>query len=52
MDLSGDLMNREKQLVDALEGTVLTNDSQIWDMRMVRHLERESPRVEFTVGPL
>jgi Holliday junction resolvase RusA-like endonuclease len=35
--------------IDALEGTVIADDKQIWDMRMVRHLDRENPRVELTV---
>lgn len=51
-DLRGDLMNREKQLLDALNGAVLVDDSQVWDMRMVRHLDRVNPRVEVTIEPL
>lgn len=49
MDLRGDLTNREKQLLDALEGTVYENDRQVWDWRMVRHLDREDPRVEIEI---
>ena len=52
MDLRGDLDNRLKQLFDALEGTVLVNDRQVWDFRAVRHLDRERPRVEVEVGGL
>ena len=52
MDLRGDLMNREKQLLDAIQGTVIEDDNQVWDMRMVRHLDRENPRVEITVEAL
>jgi crossover junction endodeoxyribonuclease RusA len=49
MTLRGDLMNREKQLLDALEGTAIVDDSQVWDMRMVRHIDRKNPRVEITI---
>jgi Holliday junction resolvase RusA-like endonuclease len=49
MDLRGDLMNREKQLLDALQGVVIVDDAQVWEMTMVRHLDREDPRVELTV---
>ena len=49
MDLRGDLANREKQLMDALEGAVIVDDAQVWDLRLVRHLDRESPRVEVTI---
>lgn len=52
MTLRGDLMNREKQLLDALEGTAIVDDSQVWDMRMIRHLDRKNPRVEITIQPL
>lgn len=51
-DLRGDLMNHEKQLLDALEGAVIVNDSQVWDMRMIRHLDRENPRVEVSIRTL
>ena len=45
----GDLMNREKQLLDAIQGVVICNDSQVVDMRMVRHTDKDNPRVELTV---
>ena len=48
-DKRGDLMNREKQLLDAIQGVVMLNDSQVVDMRMVRHLDKLRPRVELTV---
>ena len=48
-DLRGDLMNHEKQLMDALEGAVIADDKQVWDCRLVRHLDRENPRVEITL---
>lgn len=49
MTLRGDLDNRIKQLLDALQATVLHNDSQVWDLRLVRHHERDEPRVELTI---
>ena len=49
MDLRGDLMNREKILLDALQGVLFVNDSQVVDMRMVRHLDRNDPRVELDI---
>lgn len=52
MDLRGDLMNREKQLLDALQGAVIVDDAQVWDMRMVRHLDRASPRVELRLAEI
>jgi crossover junction endodeoxyribonuclease RusA len=52
MDLRGDLANREKQLLDALEGAVIADDKQVWDLRLVRHLDRESPRVEVEISPI
>jgi crossover junction endodeoxyribonuclease RusA len=52
MDLRGDLMNREKQLLDALQGVVLLDDAQVWEMTMVRHLDRDDPRVELEVSEL
>lgn len=48
-DRRGDLMNREKQMLDALQGTVILDDSQVWDMRMVRHTDPRNPRVEISV---
>lgn len=52
MSLRGDLANREKQLMDALEHTVIKDDAQVWDLRMVRHLDRKNPRVEMTIEPI
>ena len=52
MDLRGDLDNRIKQLLDGVQTTVLTNDSQVWDLHLVRHLDRERPRVELTIEPI
>lgn len=52
MDLRGDLDNRVKQMLDALQGTVLNNDAQVWDLRLVRHLDRENPRLELTIHPI
>lgn len=45
----GDLDNRIKQLLDGMQGTILTNDSQVWDLRLVRHTDKERPRVELTI---
>ena len=52
MNLRGDLGNREKQLMDALEHTVIKDDAQVWDLRLVRHLDRKNPRVELTIEPI
>jgi crossover junction endodeoxyribonuclease RusA len=52
MDLRGDLDNRTKVLLDALQGSLYLNDSQVWDLRSVRQLDRERPRVEVTVSDL
>jgi crossover junction endodeoxyribonuclease RusA len=51
-DLRGDLANHEKQLHDALEGTVVTNDRDCWELVMRRHLDRKNPRVEITIEPI
>lgn len=51
-DRRGDLTNREKQLLDALNGCVWVDDSQIYDWRMVRHLDKQNPRVEMTIEPM
>lgn len=51
-DLRGDLSNHEKQLLDALEGTVIADDKQVWELVMRRHLDRAEPRVEVLVEEL
>lgn len=51
-DLRGDLDNHVKVLVDSLRGVAFVDDSQIWDLRLVRHLDRANPRVELTIAPL
>ena len=48
-DLRGDLDNRAKQLLDGIRGRVYEDDKQVWDLRLVRHLDRDNPRVELTV---
>ncbi len=48
-DLRGDLDNRVKQLLDGMQTTVLSNDSQVWDLRLIRHTDKENPRVEVTI---
>lgn len=45
----GDLDNRSKQILDALNGIAWVDDSQIYDLRLVRHLSKENPRVEITI---
>lgn len=45
----GDLTNREKQLLDAIQGRVIVDDSQVVDMRMVRHTDKDNPRVEIEI---
>ena len=51
-DLRGDLANHEKQLHDALEGTVMVNDRDCWELVMRRHLDRKNPRVEVMIEPI
>lgn len=49
MSLRGDLDNRAKQILDALQGTAFADDASVWDLRLVRHLDRTNPRVEVVV---
>ena len=51
-DLRGDLDNMSKVLLDSLSGVAFVDDSQVWDLRLVRHLDRQNPRVELTIAPL
>lgn len=48
----GDLDNRGKVLLDSLQGIAFVNDSQIYDYRLVRHLDRDNPRVIVTIEPM
>lgn len=45
----GDLDNRAKVVLDALQGIAYANDSQIVELHMFRHDDRDNPRVEVTV---
>lgn len=51
-DRRGDLDNRIKVAIDSLRGVAFVDDSQIYDLRAVRHLDRANPRVEVTVEPI
>jgi len=46
MTLRGDLDNRIKQVLDALHGVIYEDDAQVWELRVVRHLDRRRQRVE------
>ena len=48
----GDLDNRVKQLLDALQGIAFYNDSQCWDIHLRRHQATREQRVEVEVTPL
>ena len=47
--LRGDLDNRLKVLLDALEGIAYADDRQVYELYAIRMLDRENPRVEITV---
>lgn len=49
---SGDLMNREKVLCDALQGVAYEDDSQIWEAHFYLEDDKQNPRVEVTVEAL
>lgn len=42
--------NLLKGLIDAMQGIVFVNDSQIWKMVNVRKVYSENPRTEITIG--
>lgn len=46
---SGDLDNRLKVLLDALQGIVYVNDSQIVQLHAYRFDDRRNPRVEVSI---
>jgi len=50
--LVGDLSNRLKVLEDSLNGFAWVDDKQVAEIRMVRDLDRERPRVEVEVLPV
>lgn len=43
---AGDLDNRIKVLLDALQGFVFENDSQVVELHAYRHEDKNNPRVE------
>lgn len=45
----GDLDNRLKVMLDALQGIAYENDSQIEELHVFRHLDRKRPRVELQI---
>lgn len=44
-----DLANREKLLIDALEGFAFGNDKQIVELLMLKRLDKAAPRVEVKI---
>lgn len=46
---AGDLDNRAKVVLDAMQGVVYLNDSQIVELHMYRHDDKKDPRVEVEV---
>ena len=46
----GDLDNRLKVILDALQGTAYENDSQIAEIHAFREEDKAKPRVELEVG--
>ena len=49
---SGDLMNREKVLSDALQGIIFLDDAQIEEAHLYLHDDKFRPRVELCLKPL
>lgn len=49
---SGDLDNRIKICLDAMEGVFFENDSQVRELHAYLHEDRHDPRVEVTVTSL
>lgn len=45
-----DLDNQNKLMLDALSGIVYEDDSQIDDLRLLRHYDTQNPRIEIVVG--
>lgn len=45
----GDLDNRIKSVLDALQGTAFENDKQVWRVEAERRLDRRQPRVEVEI---
>lgn len=49
---SGDLDNRIKQALDALQGTVVADDSQVCELHCYRDDDKGNPRLEVRISPL
>jgi Holliday junction resolvase RusA-like endonuclease len=49
---SGDLDNRFKQVLDALQGKAYHNDAQIAEIHATRHEDKHAPRVEIFIKPI
>lgn len=49
---SGDIDNRLKACLDALQGTVYENDSQIIEIHAYRFDDKKNPRIEVEVGAI
>ena len=47
----GDLDNRIKPVLDALQGFAYENDSQVWELLFTREIDKDNPRVEVEVTP-
>lgn len=47
---AGDIDGPLKPLLDALQGLLYVNDSQIVELHVTRHDDKERPRVEVEVG--
>jgi len=48
----GDLDNRVKQLLDALNGIVFSDDSKVEHLECTRLIDKENPRVELEVSAI
>lgn len=48
-DKRGDLDNRIKQVLDAMRGHAYEDDKQIVKIVAVRYLDKDNPRLDFTV---
>jgi crossover junction endodeoxyribonuclease RusA len=49
---AGDLDNRSKQILDALNGLAYTDDKQIIELHLYRYDDRGSARLELTIEPV
>lgn len=46
---SGDVDNRAKVCLDALQGCAFANDNQVTELHMYRHDDKSNPRMEVTI---